>query len=277
MAGKVLLTEDISVEVSRAIELSSSATRKFYVYSRACTDVDRLKALLPSFTFIPLECTLNPEHTTVVIDNTPEDFFILKYIRLSDIMDKNVSMHQSLKGFKLVVDRHPFMEKSEPYWCYFPWSFVSRSLLGYPHCYAARTAEGNGTLLDCISLATKVAPMTETTLRAPFEDDITTEKLSVDQDTFNAYQTEKLLLFEKGVTQRTATRQLKKLIDDRLPALREGFNTVNLGKVYGQYCNGVRRLIVSDMKVDAVLEAEFWAYIRNLNQFMETLWNLSKI
>jgi hypothetical protein len=184
-------------------------------------------------------------------------------------MDRNIEKLQMVNGFKLVVDNHPFMGKSEIYWSYFLWSFFDRSLLGYPHCYAFRTALKKSSV-DCQSLALKVLSKTETTIEKIFKDDIIVQRFSLDID--NEYLNLKEKLFNTENSSRRIIKELKRFVNKRCPDLRKGFDLITFSRIFEQYQKGLRILALSNQKIDDYLNNEFWAYIKNVNTFTETLW-----
>lgn len=280
MGGKVILTDSIGYEVDNIIELSKGYKRKYYIYGDKFKEVDTIKGLLLDFKFIPLKETLSPINVTMFTGNSIEDFFVLKYPRLNDIMDRNIDMHQTvLKGYKLVIEEHPFLTKRDVYWCYFLWSFFDKNLLGYPHCYAFQRAKiVNGIdPYDCAMLANKVAIASDTSISEIFHNDIKVKRITLDDTIKSGYQEYKEQLFETESSKIIITRKLKKFINDRVPELREGFNSSYLYKVYGQYKSGERTLVVSDTKVDVLLELEFFKYINNVNLFVRTLWDATRV
>jgi len=280
VGGKVILTDSIGYEVDNIIELSKGYKRKYYIYGDKFKEVDTIKGLLLDFKFIPLKETLSPINVTMFTGNSIEDFFVLKYPRLNDIMDRNIDMHQTvLKGYKLVIEEHPFLTKRDVYWCYFLWSFFDKNLLGYPHCYAFQRAKiVNGIdPYDCAMLANKVAIASDTSISEIFHNDIKVKRITLDDTIKSGYQEYKEQLFETESSKIIITRKLKKFINDRVPELREGFNSSYLYKVYGQYKSGERTLVVSDTKVDVLLELEFFKYINNVNLFVRTLWDATRV
>lgn len=274
MSGRVLFTEDCEYELSRILSLSGSFHRKFYVYGEACADLSFFQDRLTDFVFLSIKDTFDPKYSGMIANNSESDFFVLKRPRINDVMDKNVSVYQDiLRGYKFVVDNHPFLGKKDVYWCYFLWSFFDKSLLGYPHCYAFRGAKtANGVdPYDCSILAKKVSLATETTLREIFLDDIEVERVVLDDAVKNDYQELKKSLFDTETRPWVIVRKLKKFVNDQVPRLRTGLSLVDQGKVFGQYKNGERNLVVSDAKVDVFLESEFWKYVNNANSFMRAL------
>jgi hypothetical protein len=189
-------------------------------------------------------------------------------------------MYQTvLKGCKLVIDTHPFLGKKDVCWCYFLWSFFDKSLLGYPHIYAfqgAKTVDGVDPF-DCTMLARKVASSTETTIREVFQDDIKTERITLDPGMMDAYQELKERLFNEDIRPWLIVRKLKKFVNDQIPHLRDGLDLLSQGRVHEQYKGGQRLLVVSDAKVDLFLEVEFWKYINRVNTFTRTLWESQEI
>lgn len=271
MNGKVIFTDDIEYELKRIKEFSKDYVRKFYVYGKEFEDVFLFQTELKDFKFIKLSETMIPKNLTVFMDNTDKDFFVLKYPRLKDIMDRNIEMHQTaLKGYKLIVEIHPFLGNSDVYWCYFPWSFFNKSLLGYPHAYAFMGNRYNMTQHDCTVLASKVASSTETTINKVFEG-LEIERVALDIESHELYKNLKKELFETQTSSKKIIKELKKFVDTRDVRLKGGFNLLNFNRVFYQYCRGERTLVVSDSKVDIYLESKFWEYINNVNLFMKTL------
>jgi len=276
MSGKVIFTNDRDFELSRILSLSNSALRKFYVYGEVCSDLSFFEGHLTDFVFLKLSDTFDPKYAGMISGNTESDFFVLKRPRLNDIMDKNVGMYQTvLKGYKLVVDNHPFLGKKDTYWCYFLWSFFDKSLFGYPHCYAFRGAKTTNGVdpYDCAILAKKVSPATETTIKEIFLDDIKVERIALDDAIKCRYQELKKELFDTETRPWIIVRKLKKFVNDQSPCLRLGLSLIDQGKVFDQYKRGERKLMVSDAKVDTFLESEFWKYVNSANSFMRTLYS----
>lgn len=274
--SKVIFTDRQDVEIHYAREMSVGYKSKFYVYGKNFDGIEAIKEALSDFVFFPLEDTLDPKYGFMFSGNTPSDFFVLKHPRLTNIMNRNVEMHQTvLKGSKLVVDDHPFLGKKDVYWCYFLWSFFDKSVLGYPHSYAFRGAKIVGGIdpFDCRMLAGKVLPVTSTTIRRIYQDDIKVTRISMDAATKEAYEHEKERLFDIETRPWIIIRKLKTFINTMIPELRDGLSLINVGHVHEQYKKGDRDLIVSDAGVDTFLESEFWNHIRNVNTFMGALWD----
>ena len=273
--GKVIFTVDFDFEISRIQDLSKGAGRKFYVYGKYCPDISPYQQVLPDFSFIKLEESYDPRNSFLLSDNCESDFFVLKYPRCREIMDRNIEMFQTfLKGYKLIVEEHPFIGKKEVYWCYFPWSFFNKSILGYPHCYAfqrAKFARGVDPH-DCAMLASKVADFTDTSIQVLFKDDIETKRVMLGDQIKEEYQSLKSKLFQDKLSPWAIIRDLKKFVNSRDPIFKRGFNLLNINKCYDQYKKGERLLLVSDAKVDAFLESQFRGYISNVNTFMKALW-----
>lgn len=279
MGGKVILTDNLNYEVDNIIRLSEGYKRKYYIYGSKCKEVETIKGLLQDFNFIPLEKTIDPTNIPMFTDNSTQDFFVLKYPRLNDIMDRNIDMHQTvLKGYKLVIEEHPFLTKKDVYWCYFLWSFFDKGLLGYPHCYAFQRAKlVNGVdPYDCSMLANKVAVASDTSISEIFHNDIIVKRIVLEDSLKSDYQEYKKQLFETESSQIIITRKLKKFVNSKVPELKKGFDLSYLFRVYGQYKSGERVLIVSDAKVDIFLETEFFKYINNVNLFVRTLWDATR-
>lgn len=271
--GKVLFTDNVDYEVSKIISLSDAYAQKIYVYGRN-TSLVGIQGRLPGFVFVRLEEILKPDNVNIFI-NYENIFFVIKCIRFSDIMDRNVDWLQMAKGYKLVVDTHPFLGKGDVAWCYFLWSFFDRSLLGYPHCYAFQT-DLKRNAPDYAALAMKVLPKTETTIEKIFYDDIIVQQYSLAQEIHEEYQIMKKQIFEESNTEREIIKRLKRFVNDKCPDLKKGFDLITFSRIFEQYQKGLRLLTVSDLKVDAFLEMEFWSYVKNVNTFMGTLWNNQK-
>jgi len=275
MNGKVIFTNDIEYELKRIRDISRNFLRKFYVYGSDFKDVSQIQSELHDFIFLGLRETLNPKYLTMFTDNKESDFFVLKYPRLHDIMDRNIEMHQmALKGYKLIIENHPFLSNSDVFWCYFPWSFFNKTLLGYPHAYAFRSAKTIKGIdpFDCSVLASKVTSASETTIQTIFED-IKVGRVALDMETHTLYKEKKKELFETETSPKRIIKELKKFVNNRDNRLKRGFNLLNFNRIFNQYCQGERTLVISNSKVDIYLEAEFWKYINSANLFMKTLWN----
>jgi hypothetical protein len=209
-------------------------------------------------------------------ENSPQDFFVLKRIRFNDLMDRDVEMYQTiLKGYKLIIDNHPFLGKAHVFWLYFPWSFFNKSLLGYPHSYAFRDTKGIDAY-NCVTLARKISSATETTMKTIFEG-IETERIALNMATHDSYREVKKNLFETKKHPLEIIKGLKDHINSKEPQLKKGFKLLYLNKVFNQYCGGERHLVLSNTKVDLYLESEFWKYINSVNVFMETLWHITHL
>lgn len=273
VSGKVILTDSISYEISTIRALSEGHVRKFYVYGSG-SSVDVIKEAFPDFVFIEQKKIRHPESHDLFVGNTSDDFIVLKRLRFCRIMDRDIDMLQTVvKGYKAVVDDHPFMGRSEIYWSYFPWSFFDKSLLGYPHCYAfqrARVHDGQDPF-DCKMLAQKVSKATQSTLDCIFKDDIEIQRVSMDDESKVLYQDLKKRLFGEETSPKVIIRRLKGFVQDRFPQLSEGLDILNLSKVHDQYRSGIRVLKLSDSKVDVHLESEFWKYIFAVNLFVGSL------
>lgn len=279
MNGKVLFTDNIDYETEAILKLSDGYTRKFYVYGSHCKNIEVFRSRLSDFIFFEMNKTLDPANITTFTYNSEKDFFVLKYPRLNDIMDRNIDMHQTvLKGYKLVVEDHPFLGKRDVYWSYFLWSFFDKSLLGYPHCYAFQRARNVGGVdpFDCSMLAKKVSSASETSLKEIFKEDIKINRIILQDDLKVKYQEYKKHLFDTETSPVIVIRKLKKFINDRVPLLKGGFDLSYLFRVHDQYLSGERMLNVSDAKVDVYLESEFHKYIHNVNTFIRTLWDVTR-
>lgn len=274
VSGKVIFTEDISYELKRIRELSKDSSRKFYVYGNEFKEIELVQSELRDFTIVALKETMDSKQMTMFTENTPDDFFVLKYPRIRDIMDRNIEMHQTvLKGYKLVIESHPFLGNRDVYWCYFPWSFFNKSLLGYPHAFAFKNAKIIDTdPFDCSELARRVAPFSETTIDCVFKD-INVERIALDLESHLLYKDLKRELFDTESSIKMIIKKLKKFVNTRDKGLKRGLNLLNFNRIYYQYCNGERALVVSNSKVDIYLESEFWKYVENANKFMKTLWD----
>ena len=189
-------------------------------------------------------------------------------------MDRNIEMYQTfLRGYKLIIENHPFLGKRDVHWCYFPWSFFNKSLLGYPHSYAfqrAKIVDGKDPF-DCKMLAEKVVLHTETTISKIYED-IKTVRIILNETIKEEYQELKKTLFATETLSYRIIYKLKKFINEKVPELGKGFDLLNLGRLHDRYLSGERSLFVSDAKVDVYLESEFWKSVNSANLFMESLW-----
>jgi len=275
--GKVIFTSDVQYEILRIRDLSSGFIRKFYVFiDQKFENLNPFKTELSDFVFVPFSQTRSSPFISMFTDNSPEDFFALKNIRFSDLMNRDIEMYQTiLKGYKLIIDNHPFMGKADVFWSYFPWSFFDKSLLGYPHSYAFRDARAPKGVdpYDCSMLAEKVAPATETTIKEVFSN-IITERVALAIPAHEDYQQLKKSLFDTKTSPYEIIKGLKNFVDSRDARLKKGFKLLYPNKIFNQYCEGERVLVVSNSKVDFYLESLFWKYIRNTNVFMETLWKI---
>ena len=225
MTGKVIFTNDRDYELSRIQGLSRDFSRKFYVYGKDFENLAFFIERLTDFTFLNLKDTFDPRYSAMISCNSASDFFVLKYPRLNDIMNRNIGMYQeNFKGYKLVIDNHPFLEKRDVYWCYFLWSFFDKSLLGYPHCYAFRAAKiVNGIdPFDCSIIAKKVSGVTETTIKEIFSNDLKIEHIVLDNNIKEEYQEVKKRLFETDRRPWIIVRKLKKFVNDRYRILNRG-------------------------------------------------------
>lgn len=271
MSGKVIFTNDVGYELKRIKEISKIYSQKYYVYGNDFKDILLFKTELKDFIFLKLKETMNSKNISVFVNNTDKDFFVLKYPRFSDIMDRNIEAYQTvLKGYKLIIENHPFLGHSDVYWCYFLWSFFNKSLLGYPHAYAFRGNIYNPNKYDCAVLASKVASSTETTIDEVFKD-IIVERVALDMESFDLYKNLKSNLFETQTSSKKIIKGLKKFVNTRDTRLKKGFNLLNFNRIFYQYYHGERLLMVSNSKVDVYLESKFWEYINNVNIFMKTL------
>lgn len=273
MNGHVLFTDDLEIECARILEMSHGYKRKFYVYSSPLADLDRIRNSLPGFGFIELKKALFPENSILFHGNSAQDFFVLKCLRFSRITDKNVELFQTgLKGYKLVIDEHPFMEKKDIYWGYFLWSYFGKGLMGYPHCYAFKNATEKKEI-DFRDWSGRVSSATSSTIKEVFKGDVQIERIELGEQIHEEYQELKKELFEKETASTVIIGRLKRFLNSKEPRLSDGFNLLNLGKIYRQYKGGERSLVVSDAKVDKYLEGEFWTYVRAVNGFMSSIWD----
>jgi len=278
MNGKVIFTENTEYELDRIKDLSKGYNHKYYVYGEGFKDPFLYQQELSDFVFIPFRQTLSPNFTFLFVENSQSDFFVLKSIRFCDLMDRNVEMYQTvLKGYKLIVDSHPFLGKSSVFWLYFPWSFFNKTLLGYPHSYAFRDTKPSKqeNPYDCSILAKKIAPATETTMKCTFED-LKIERIALNRETHDSYQELKKHLFKVKKSPFEIIKSLKDHVNNCEPLLKKGLKLLYPNKTYGQYQEGERRILVSNAKVDLYLESEFLKYACNVNTFMETLWHITR-
>lgn len=267
--GLVLLTDDQLYEVEKIRSLSGSYKRKFYVYGKDVFDLDYYRKALSDFSFVSFKETFEAKNSFLFSGNNTSDFFVLKHIRFSNIMDRNTEAFQTfLEGYKLVVDDHPFMGKKEISWSYFPWSFFDKSLLGYPHFYSFQRSGD----LNPADIATKVKGSTDTTLKDIIDkDSIKVERIKLDADTKGSYQELKRDLFDKEIYSHAVIRKLRKFLQSRSPYLKKGFDLLNINKAHDQYKRGERYLFLSDAKVDIYLESIFNNYLDDLRIFMGVL------
>jgi len=271
MKGSVLFTNNIDFEIKKIALISKDSNRKFYIYGN-CPFLDNIKHSLPDFIIINLRDILEPQFIEIFINNSESDFFVIKCLRFNDIMHRGVEKLQSLLGYKLVIDNHPFMGKSEVYWSYFLWSFFDRSLLGYPHCYSFLTALKNNSY-NIRDVASKVISKTDTDINEIFKKNkIEVKRVLVDKKAEDDYRELKSKLFEEENSHLIIAQKLKRFINQRYPELKNGFDILRLGRVFDQYLKGIRTLIVSNLKVDRYLEDRFWEYINNVNIFMRTIY-----
>lgn len=274
MTGAVLFTRDEEYEIDRIRDLSGGYRRKYYVYSGKRTNTEYHRRVLSDFVFFDMKETLYPQHVELFHKNTDRDFFVLKCLHITRIMDRNIDMHQrALSGYKFVIDEHPFLGKRDVHWSYFLWSFFDKSLLGYPHCYSFRDAkvvEGVDPF-DCVALARKVAGATISTIGCIYQDDIQVERVKLSDSIHQSYQELKRRLFDTETSPRIIVQKLKRFVNGRELSLKRGLNLLDLNRVYSQYKKGERILRVSDAKVDSYLESEFWKHVSNVNSFMEAL------
>ena len=271
MTGKVFLNKDFDKELNKIQELCKGYSRKFYIHGYS-TDVSFFSNSLQDFVFIDLKDLLKPQNINVVTDNNEKDFFVLKKLRFNDILDRSVEVLQSLKGFKLVVDDHPYMGKGDMSWSYFLWSFFDRSLLGYPHIYAFQTAlKKSMPALD--ELALKVSSKSDTTLKTIYEEDIITEKIELTSEVKKEYSALKTELFKKYNSALLIIRELRMFLKNKNSQMNRGFDLLKFSRIHEQYLKGCKVLVISDAKVDVYLEKKFWEYIKGVNLFVSTLWN----
>lgn len=277
----VIFTDSAREELAEIEARVGTATRRFYVYSDECAgEMDYFRLMLPDFRFVALKQTCSPQNSDLFVGNGPDDFIVLKKPRLGHIMDRNIEMFQIvLKGRKLVVDDHPFLGKSETFWCYFPYSFFDKSLLGYPHSYAFRDAkiiEGLPNPFDGEYLAACVASATKTYKNILFADEPQTICVTLSKSEHALYRARKDQLFDQEkLGPRQIVRALKNYVD-ATPTVRsatrcERLNLLDLNRVWKQWKTGVRVRVVSDARVDVFLAGEMDAYFAAANGFLGAL------
>lgn len=282
MDSKVLFTDSLDIEIDEAVNLSRGSARRFYVYSKeAAGDVDYLRMALPGFVFVALEETCASKNGHIFSGNSPEDFWVIKKPRLSNIMDRNIDMHQiMLKGRRLVVDSHPFLGKAQVFWCYFPYSFFDKSLLGYPHSYAFRDAKGSAGIdpFDCQMIARKVAHVSTCTKPSAFPEPLEPIQCELSIAEKQRYALLKERLFEEEDSIGKIIRGLRAYTLScpsavaMVPAKEVMLDLVNQNRVWGQYQAGARRYIVTDAAVDTHLEGELQSYVSSANTFFKELY-----
>lgn len=274
--GHVVFTDDPVIEISAIRSRAKDASgQKIYAYSKS-TNVDRQRAALPDFSFLPIENTLDAAHSGVFERNTPTDFFVIKNPRVPDIMDRAISMHQiQLRGTKLVIEEHPFLGKSDVFWVYFPYSFVDKHLLGYPHSYAFRDST-EPDAFDVVRLAGKVRGVTTNHVPFIFDSDIHTIHVKLSDAEHAEYAKLKDHLFDTEPTPRAIIRKLKAFVDTTYSATwaaggAKHLKMENLNRLWTSYRSGLRTRIVTDAKVDLYLASQMDTYIANVNGFLQAL------
>lgn len=271
----VLFTNDLTAEISAIRDAAEGRARKFFVHMRAA-DVAAHRDALPDFTFVVFEETTNPANSYIQTGSTDGDLFVLYNTCPARVPDRNLGTYQSrTRGVKLAIHDHPFCGRSTPFSAYFPFSYVDKSLLGFPHVYAAETAH-NRQPLDPVEMARLVAPAATTTMRKVFgKPQVVRVALTADERA--GYEALRERLFaDPTMTPRLATRALKRFVDGTASmkaALAEGpfLPLLEQNKVWAAWKKGVRRVVVSDAKVDETLHAELKAYMAAANAFVGEL------
>lgn len=272
----VVFTADPRIETEEILCAAREWTgRKIYAHSKS-TDVSFQRGALSGFQFLPIEDTLDARNSWLFERNSPADFFVIKNPRVPDIMDRAIAMHQiQLKGQKLVVEEHPFLGKADVFWLYFPYSFIDKLLLGYPHSYAFRDSREPGAF-DVARLAGRVRGATRNYLPHIYADDIATIRVALSPDEHREYAELKDRLFETENTPGAIIRKLKAFVDGTYSmtwAAGRGkhLSLLALNRMWGSYKAGIRTRVVSDAKVDLYLASQMDAYIANANGFIQSL------
>lgn len=271
----VLFTSDFSAEISAIRDAAQGRTRKFFVHMRGA-DVAAHRDALPGFTFVVFEETTNPGNSYIQTGSTEGDLFVLYNTRPAKIPDRNFGTYQSrTKGLKLAIHDHPFCGRATTFSAYFPFSYVDKSLLGFPHVYAAETAH-NRKPLDPVEMAHRVAPAATTTMRKAFGKPQVVRVALTDEEKGGYDALREQVFADKKMTPRLATRALKKYVDGTATmksALAEGpvLPILDQNRVWAVWKKGVRRVVVSDAKVDETLLTELKACMASANAFLGEL------
>jgi len=204
--------------------------------------------------------------------------FIVDGVYISSIPDRNLGALQRAFGDKIIFENHPFASKSEVYYCYFAYSLVDKTLLGYPHNYAFRDAMANIEYdpFNIEMLASHVFEASDVYIQSIFDiDKIQFVQMNLSDKEHKKYQVLKKSLFESEVTAHSIISKLHRFVNntESMQAVcNKHYNLLYPNRIFDQYRKGLHACIYSDAKVDLYLLAEFKKYISNANEFMQHLW-----
>jgi hypothetical protein len=275
----VIFTDDPKDEISEVLRHARpDAARRLFVHGAGC-DVSAQRLMLPGWTFVVFEEAM--ANSWVQTENTERDVFVLHECRPAKIPDRNLGMYQMrCVGQKLVVESHPFCGKGEPWYLYFPYSYVNKQLLGYPHCYSFRDASTEDPY-EPLMLARKVASASVTYMQKVFGP-IETISVSLTVEEHAEYGRLKARLFDEQTTPHAVIRGLKKYVDSTASVVgvvnaqpAPMLPLLNLNRVWPLYQAGARVRVVSDAKVDVYLASVFDDYVDRANRFMTELHRLA--
>lgn len=280
MSGKVLFTRAVASAVAEIAAAEKACPgRKLFVVGDGEDASDLLK-WFPSFRVVKFGETTLPENGWIQSESTDEDLTVLYRTRPSKIPDRNLGTYQSrTKGFKLAIHDHPFCGQGEAWWAYFPFSYVDKTLLGYPHSYAVKgDCEKNA--FDVKNAARLVAPAAASDIAHCYGDDIEFREVRLSDAELAEYERVKAGLFGAGtLTPRQITRALKKHVDEtetmraamKATGKKNVLPLLDLNRLWPAYRAGARVVLLSNAKVDSHLNGRLQRHVSDVESFLAVL------
>jgi hypothetical protein len=269
----VIFTQDPVKEVNEILaRTQNSASRRIFVYGKHC-DVSTQRSLLPDWEFTVFEEAM--QNQWVLTNNTATDVFVLHHCHPAKVPDRNLGVYQTRAiGQKIVVEEHPFCGKAEPWYLYFPYSYIDKTLLGYPHCYAFRDARTPDPY-NPVALANKLKSASVVDMQYVFQD-IQRVDVSLSETEHQQYQELKRSLFDTETTPKAIIRGLHNYVKQTTTYKKvkhKGLPLLDLNRLWAAYKAGNRQVVVTDAKVDLYLYGQLQDYVSRANAFMSELGN----